>query len=126
MLAHIHNVLVKHAKRLLDKLASNAAYQAMLTEYKALLKKADRTKEEDKRKKHLSEQMSEIIKDCGLTEAGLQTYIKECAKQYRKSVSSQQVQKEATRVYAGVEKVLYGDGKNTAFQEVPRYDYDLR
>ena len=117
VLAHIHNVLVKHAKCLLDKLASNTAYQAMLTEYKALLKKADRTKEEDKRKKQLSEQMSEIIKACGLTEAGLQTYIKVCAKQYRKSVSSQQVQKEATRVYAGVEKVLYGDGKTLHFKK---------
>ena len=61
--------------------------------------------------------MSEIIKACGLTEAGLQTYIKVCAKQYRKSVSSQQVQKEATRVYAGVEKVLYRDGKTLHFKK---------
>lgn len=117
VLAHIHNVLVKHAKRLLDQLASNTAYQTMLTEYKALLKKTNRTKENDKRKKQLSKQLSEIIKACGLTEAGLQAYIKVCARQYRKSVSSQQVQKEATRVYAGVEKVLYGNGKTLHFKK---------
>lgn len=34
-LSHIHNVLVKHAKKLLCQLEHNKEYQGMLTEYRA-------------------------------------------------------------------------------------------
>ena len=55
--------------------------------------------------------MTDIIRSYDLSEYSFQAYIKVCAKQFRKCLSSQQVQKEATRVWHGVEDVLYGNGK---------------
>ena len=40
-LSHIHNVLVKHAKKLLCQLEHNKEYQGMLTEYRAFCLKED-------------------------------------------------------------------------------------
>ena len=60
--------------------------------------------------------MHEKIIALGLTSSDLEKYIKVCGKQFSKHLSSQQVQKEAARVYAGVKKVLYSDGKDIHFK----------
>lgn len=110
-LSHIHNVLVKHAKKLLCQLEHNKEYQGILTEYRALSKIKKPTKESDSRKDALLQKMSSFRQGMGLTEAGLQSYIKVCGKRYKKLLSSQQVQKEASNVWRGIEKVLFGNGK---------------
>lgn len=120
--SHIHNVAVKHAIRLLQKLKFHTEYPSYLTEYKELLNKQTLSKKDKKRKTELSKQMTGIHKDIGLTEYGLQAYIKPCAKQYRKLLSSQQVQKEISRVYSGVEKVLFGKGKQLHFKKYMDFD----
>ena len=61
--------------------------------------------------------MSSFRQGMGLTEAGLQSYIKVCGKQYKKLLSYQQVQKEASNVWRGVEKVLFGNGKQLHFKK---------
>lgn len=45
-LSHIHNVLVKHVRKLLIRLEHDAEYQEVLKEYRALLKKKTTPKEE--------------------------------------------------------------------------------
>ena len=116
-LSHIHNVLVKHAKKLLCQLEHNKENQGMLTEYRALSKIKEPTKESDSRKDALLQEMSSFRQRIGLTEAGLQSYIKVCGKRYKKLLSSQQVQKEASNVWRGVEKVLFGNGKQLHFKK---------
>lgn len=116
-LSHIHNVLVKHAKKLLCQLEHNKEYQGMLMEYRVLSKIKEPTKESDSRKDALSQEMSSFRQGMGLTEAGLQSYIKVCGKHYKKLLSSQQVQKEASNVWRGVEKVLFGNGKQLHFKK---------
>lgn len=116
-LSHIHNVLVKHAKKLLCQLEHNKEYQEMLTEYRVLSKIKEPTKESDSRKDALSQGISSFRQGMGLTEAGLQSYIKVCGKRYKKLLSSQQVQKEASNVWRGVEKVLFGNGKQLHFKK---------
>lgn len=116
-LSHIHNVLVKHAKKLLCQLEHNKEYQGMLTEYRTLSKIKEPTKESDSRKDALLQEMSSFRQRIGLTEAGLQSYIKVCGKRYKKLLSSQQVQKEASNVWRGVEKVLFGNGKQLHFKK---------
>ena len=115
--SHIHNVAVKQSIHLFQKLKFHTEYQLCLTEYKKLLKMQKLSANDKKHKTELSKQMSAIRKDIGLTEYGLQSYIKPCAKQYRKLLSSQQIQKEISRVYRGVEKVLFGNGKQLHFKK---------
>ena len=104
--SHIHNVLVKHARKCLKK-----------TEYSRIFKKSKSSKEDKVCKKQLSQKMTDIIRSYGLSEYSFQAYIKVCAKQFRKCLSSQQVQKESTRVWRGVEDILYGDGKELHFKK---------
>lgn len=116
-ISHIHNVIVKHAQKRLKRLSYDAEYQSLKAEYKKLLKKDTLSIEEKTRRKLISRQMAEIIRTHGLSEYAFQSYIKVCGKQFRKCLSSQQIQKEATRVWKGVEAVLYGNGKELHFKK---------
>lgn len=125
-LSHIHNVLVKHARDLMEILDKNAEYQALRKEYIGLpATEKDDEKETPavrKRKKELSSQMSAIRTGTGLSEYDLQSYIKVSGKQFTKCLSSQQIQKEATHVWKGVEKVLFGDGKKLHFKKYENFN----
>ena len=116
-LSHIHNVLVAHVRKLLCQLEHNHEYQAMCEAYIDLLGKDKLSREEKYQKKALSSGMKEIRESLGLSEYALQAYIKVCAKQFRQLLSSQQIQKEATRVYRSVEAYLFKDGKSVHFKK---------
>jgi transposase len=115
--SHIHNVLVKHAKRLLCRLRHDRVYRQYREEYATFLKKEELSKPDKQRMKELSRQMNDIRTSIGLTEYAFQSYIKVCAARYRKCLSSQQVQKEASRVWKGVEDVIFGEGKDIHFKK---------
>lgn len=116
-ISHIHNVGVKHMKKLLRKLDHDPAYRALLDEYREILKKEKKTKKDTARKEELSSRMGEIRKGIGLSESGLQSYLKKCGSQFSKMLSSQQVQKEASRVWEGVSDVLFRKGKGIHFKK---------
>lgn len=120
--SHIHNVTVKHAIKLMDQLKHDKAYCSYLSEYASIKKKEKLSSADKKRLKALSKLMSDIRLPIGLSEYGLQSYIKVCAKQYTKLLSSQQVQKEVTRVWRGVEKVLFSNGKKLHFKKYMNFD----
>lgn len=113
VMCHIHNVLVKRSIKLLGRLSHDTSYQALKTNY------LHSGKEE---KKALSAQMTSFRESIGLSEYGLQSYIKVCGRKYKKLVSSSQVQKEATRVWKGVEKVLFSDGQHLHFKKEEDFD----
>lgn len=125
-LSHIHNVLVKHVRKLLVQLEHDKKYQFLRNDYIAFLlsHKAEKklSKDDAAYKKSLSDQMSEIRRDIGLTEYSLQSYIKVCGKQFNKLLSSQQIQKEATRVWNSVERYLFGNGKAIHFKKYMDFD----
>ena len=125
-LSHIHNVLVKHVRKLLVQLEHDKEYQFLRNDYIAFLsshKDEEKLSKDDAAyKKSLSDQMSEIRRDIGLTEYSLQSYIKVCGKQFNKLLSSQQIQKEATRVWHSVEKYLFGNGKSIHFKKYRDFD----
>ena len=116
-LSHIHNVLVAHVRKLLCRLEHNHEYQDMREAYIDLLGRDKLSREEKHQKKALSSGMKEIRESLGLSEYALQAYIKICAKQFRQLLSSQQIQKEATRVWKSVEAYLFGDGKSVHFKK---------
>ena len=120
--SHIHNVTVKHAIKLMNQLKHDKVYCSYLSEYASIKKKEKLSSADKKRLKALSKLMSDIRLPIGLSEYGLQSYIKVCAKQYTKLLSSQQVQKEVTRVWRGVEKVLFSNGKKLHFKKYMNFD----
>jgi len=71
-LCHIHNVLVKHAIKLLKKLERDPEYSALKQEYCEILSKSQQTASDEKHRKELSRDMDRIRKDIGFTEYGLQ------------------------------------------------------
>lgn len=56
-----------------------------------------------------------------MSKASLECYLKVCGKQFSK-LSSQQVQVEADRVWCGVEKCLFGNGKGLHFKKMMDFD----
>lgn len=110
MLSHIHNVLIKHGRVLKEQRDKDPEYQQLLAKRKD-------TKGNSEKRKAINEQLNEYHKRIGLCESGFQRYIKVCGKQFSKHLSSQQVQKEATRVWSGFRKVLYSDGKEVHFKK---------
>ena len=113
----IHNLLVKRAKSLLQVLRDNAEYQALRAAYGKLLEKSVLSEEDTARKKEIASRMNEIRKEIGLTEYGLQSYIKVGAKQFKGCLGSMEIQKEATRIWRGVEKVLFSEGKDIHYKK---------
>lgn len=116
-ISHIHNVLVKHAKKCLKRLNYDAGYLCNRADYITLLKKSKLSKDEKVQKKQLSAALQAHLRQHGLSEYDFQSYIKVCGKQFCKCLSSQQVQKEATRVWRGVKEVLFGNGKEIHFKK---------
>ena len=133
MLWHIHNQTVKYAQKQLHKLMRDRAYidarkerSALKPEAEKLQKRLDeaeaqkkpakrgersRLKAVKKRLRELTDIMNERIEFFCLTQTGLESYVKVMQHRFQKHISSQQAQKEADRVYTGVQKVLYGNGK---------------
>lgn len=121
-LSHVHNVMVKHAKKLLKQLRFHKEYQDLRKQYAVFGKKQGLSPVEAKQKKQLSAAMKEIRSGMGFSDAGFQSYLKVCGKQFSKCLSSQQVQKEASRVWVGTQKVLFGDGKDIHFKKYMDFD----
>lgn len=112
----IHNILVKRGVMLLYKLDGNHEYQELRKEYVSIKDSPDKDLQE--RKKLLSSEMSGIRKKIGLTKAAFEEYVKAAQKRYSAHITSHQAQAEAARVWAGIEAVLFGNGKKLHFRKI--------
>lgn len=115
--ARMYNINVKHVKKLITRLERNKDYKSYLNEYKQLLQKSKLNKSEKHRKTELSRLLNDIRSDIGLTKAGLYSYMKIIGKKYKNNLSSQQVQSISNRIFASVEKYLFGNGKQIHFKK---------
>ena len=107
---HIHNVGVNYCIRKYTVLKHHQEYQSLLNTYIALLKK-DKLNAQDKiLKKSISARMDAIRHEIGLTEYALSTYLKKCRTQFKKNISSQQVQKEAAFIFRSVTNCIFSQG----------------
>lgn len=136
LLWHIHNQAVKFAQRRLHALFRDRAYIDAKKEYGSLQKQirslARRLETMEAggvtdHKKHAAMKrelaaakrsqkackdiLNERIEHFELTQTGFDKYVTVMQHRFAKNITSQQAQKEAERVYTGVCKVLYGDGK---------------
>ena len=121
-LAHLHNVCVKHARKCMIRLQHDKRYAELRQLYNELVKKEKMSKEEKSQKKKLAKQLAACRTEQGLSKVSLERYLKVCGKQFSKLLSSQQVQTEADRVWNGVAKCLFGNGKNLHFKKYMDFD----
>ena len=104
----LHNIMAKEAKKRLRMLRRDKQYR--------YCKKMYASASEDDRGKYAAG-MQERIRFYKLTETDFHAYIRIAQHMYRHLVSSHQAQEEASRVYAGVEKVLYSNGRDIHFKK---------
>lgn len=132
MIGHLHNVMVKQAKKRLVQLKYDKVYADSKAKYGELLKKQNSKDSEGKPvklsaeeralKRKLSQTMSDIRLGYGLSKSAFESYLKGSGKQFRKHISSQQVQKEAERVWRGAEKVIFGNGEELHFKRFRNFN----
>ena len=103
----IHNIVVKEAQRRLTALMDNKLYRALRQKYHRLKQQ----NEKDPELKELAALLSRMQREYRLSKFDLEKYAQVCGRKYRNTLSSQQVQKEAARVWKGAESVLYGNGR---------------
>lgn len=106
-----HNIMVKHSSHLLNRLKHDKQYQAMLYNYHAV-------KAGSKEAQAIGRQMNDYRASVGLSKSGLESYIKLWQKQHAGHISSHQAQKEAQRVMASVDKVIFGNGRELHFRKL--------
>ena len=121
-LAHLHNVCVKHARKCMIRLQHDKRYAELKQLYSGLLKKDKLSKKEKSQKKEFAKQLNDRRIELGLSKAALEHYLKVCGKRFSRLLSSQQVQVEADRVWCGVEKCLFGNGKGLHFKKFMDFD----
>lgn len=129
---HMHNETVSFAQKRLNLLSRDRQYIDAMNSYvdaskklKAIGKKARKGKDIRTRMAALSKQKKEAsailnarISFYGLTKTDFDRFVSVMQKKNSKLISSQQAQKEAERVLAGVEKVLYGNGKHVRMKRL--------
>ena len=117
ILAHISNQIRKKAKMMLSRLEDDKQYQQALDEYIRLKKLNSDDKQIQNDMKRLLKFMNDTREGIGLTKSGLEKYASVMQHQYKKNISSHQVQAEAAHVYKGVEAVLFGNGKDVHYKK---------
>ena len=100
---HIQNVLVKEARKCLHDLEQDHEYWHTLSLYR---------RETDKlQKKEIGAQLKLLRESHGVSKSHLEQYVKVQQHMFKQNIDSQACQKIAARVFQGVEKYLYGNGK---------------
>lgn len=114
----LHNVLVKHAMKLLNRVKKDHKYQDALHKLMELKKVKDPDKTQCAEMDALSNFLGQFREEIGLSKTGLETYCKVFRIRYTNLISSQQAQAEAGRVWKGVSDVLFDDGKGLHFRKI--------
>lgn len=104
----IYNTLVRYCRRQIASLRQDR-------EYRELLKKLGSVK--GKERKEVSARLSELTASYGLTQEGLEVFVKVQQHKFSRYIHSQVAQKIAGSVWRSVQAVLYGNGKTLHFRK---------
>ena len=121
-LSRVHNDLVARIKIIMFALSGDKEYTVLQSQYAELKKKSETNPSVESKLNSVKRKLKSIQKKYGLYKYNIEKMVSQTGKRYSKILSSQQIQKEADRVWTGVEKVLYGNGKEIHFKR--RYDFD--
>lgn len=114
----IHNILIRQAQKMIRILERDDRYTCLRKQYGA----AKNRKEPDEVLESIEEQMNAVRAELGITKSDLERYAKVQQHKYRHIFSSQQVQKEADRVWASVRSYLFKNGKQIRFKKYRDFD----
>ena len=127
LIFQMHNTLVREMKKRLRMLYRDKTYNRHRASYhniKKALKKAllDSLKAyfEQELEYHKAK-MSERVEFYGLTRYDGDKFLHSLQHQYKDYISSEQSDKEAARVYSGVEKVLYKGGRQLHYKKLREF-----
>lgn len=108
---NMQNLLVRHCKKQITSLRQNSLYRELIAAY-----------HRDKKDKSVKLALKLLIESYGLTLYQLEAFIKTQQHKYSQYIDSHVSQKIAKRVYHGVEKVLYQEGKRLHFKRYDEYE----
>ena len=111
-MARCHNIVVKEAKKRLRMLRRDIRYRRLSAEYAEA-----KSKNDEKRCRSIGHKLKALSTSYGLSETSFHAYISKWQNRYSHLVSSHQAQAEASRVWAGVEKVLYHGADDIHFKK---------
>ncbi|MCD7950191.1 MAG: hypothetical protein LUG12_08030 [Erysipelotrichaceae bacterium] len=112
-----HNVLVRRSIQLLHKMDISKRYLFMKKAYFFFNSQDKLCASKDYFLPKVINEMNKYREEIGLTEYALQDYIKKFQHDNAHLISSHQAQVEASRVFKGVEAVLFGDGKKLHYKK---------
>lgn len=117
----LHNQVVSYALKCFNRLNSHKQYHYLLKEYRSLKAVKKRNTTQEARRKEIGKLLSQIQAEVGLTKVDFEKFVKVQQKKYSKYISSQQAQKEAGRVWDGVSKVLFAEGKSIHYKKLKNF-----
>ena len=110
---HLHNVCVKHARKCMIRLQHDKRYAELRQLYNELVKKKKMSKEEKSQKKKIGKAIRQFaVQKSGTVASLLKHYIKVWKAIFQNFFFFSAGTAEADRVWCGVERCLFGNGKN--------------
>ena len=106
---HIHNVMVKEARRRLSRLYRDSEYKEIISHLKA---SQGKYRPGDKQK------LRDIQRAYGLSEYQFHAYVDKGQSQYSKNIDSHSRQKIATHVWQATASCIFGGGKDIHFHKL--------
>lgn len=104
----VYNQVLSHANKQLQLLLESKRYRALLAEYRAA-KKGN--------KKAISDQLSALRFEFGLSEYQLHAFVRPIQKHYKKHIDSHTSQKIASTAWESISAVLFKKGKRVHFKK---------
>lgn len=99
----IKNIIINHCNKCLKGLENNIPYQRLLKQYRKETNKKEKSK--------IGKQLNEIVSRYKLSTFDLYDWAKPLKKKYRNQITSHEVDSIVDDIVTGIEKVLYGTGK---------------
>ena len=117
----IHNATVKHYRPVLEQLKNNPLYEQALDEYHIAVKKLDKDSDDEEakgQKQEAQKTIQKLIDSYKLREQDIQAFANDLRnRSYQKQLRSNIVQKEASRIYKGISKIIWGNGRELSYKK---------
>ncbi len=118
---NIYNACLGKALKLYNHLKRNSTYKSLLSELSALNKEIAKYDEPSKdllqQRQGLYKTLNELRIAYGLSEYQLHAYVKPMQHHFKENIDSHTAQKLASRAWAALSKVMFGDGKKVHFKK---------
>ena len=110
---HINNVMVKEAKRRINRYKNDKRYRTIM---KSCVEEKRKTTKEEK------QVLKDLLCECGLSKFDFYKYIGVNQKLYKDNIALHIARSIADNVWAGVKDILFGDGEKLHFKKLREFN----